>query len=464
MLYDKIKEYSDSGVYPFHMPGHKRLFKDDALPYQIDITEIYDFDNLHGATGCIKAVEEKAARIYSVNHVNILINGATGGILSAIRAMTNYGDKVIVARNCHKSVYNAIELCGLEAEYIMPMQNKEFGIFESILPEQVENKLKNNNAKLVILTSPTYEGVVSDIKSISEICKKYGAKLFVDEAHGAHFPFSQHFPQEAVSLGADAAVVSLHKTLPSLTQTALLLTNNNQLSKRFEKNLAIFETSSPSYVLMCSVEKCLDFLSDSKEKFLKYISNLKAFRHNCKKLSHLKIFIKTENIFDYDLGKIVISTRETNLCGSELSHILRTKYKIELEMAYTDYVIAMTSVCDTKDGFDRLSLALSEIDKQADKAHYSKNQYNYSEFLPQKAIKSSDICSIKELSVPFETSNGKISAEYVWAYPPGIPIVVSGEVIDDNVIGYINHLIQCGVEVYSTNGNLPNTINVIEFD
>lgn len=467
MLYNKIKKYSDSGVYPFHMPGHKRLFKDDILPYKIDLTEIYDFDNLHGATGCIKAVEEKAAKIYSVNHAKILINGATGGILSAIKAMTIYGDKVIVARNCHKSVFNAIELCGLEAEYILPKQNKEFGIFESILPEQVENKLKNNNAKLVILTSPTYEGVVSDIKLIADICKKYGAKLFVDEAHGAHFPFSTHFPQEAVSLDADAAVVSLHKTLPSLTQTALLLTNNHQLSKRFEKNLAIFETSSPSYVLMCSVEKCLDFVSDSKDIFLKYISNLKAFRHSCKKFKYLKIFTNTENIFDYDLGKIVISTRGTDMCGSELSHILRTKYKIELEMAYTDYVIAMTSVCDKKDGFDRLFLALSEIDIQIDnqayKAHNSKTCYNYSEFLPQKAIKSSDVCSMKELSVPFETSNGRISAEYVWAYPPGIPIVVSGEVIDNYIIEYINNLIKCGVEVCSTNGNLPNTINVIEF-
>lgn len=464
MLYDKLKKYSDGGTYPFHMPGHKRNLDDGIIPYKIDLTEIYDFDNLHCATGCIKDVENKAAQIYSVKYANILINGATGGILSAIRAMTNYGDKVIVARNCHKSVYNAIELCGLDAEYILPRQNKEFGIFSSILPEQVENNLKHTNAKLVIITSPTYEGVVSDIKSIAEICRKYGAKLFVDEAHGAHFPLSSFFPCEAVSLGADAAVVSLHKTLPALTQTALLLTDDCKLSKKIEKNLAIFETSSPSYVLMCSVEKCFNFIDENNEKILNYISNIKSFRDTCKKLRHLKLYEKIKSDCDYDLGKIVISTRGTNINGVELTNILRNAYKIELEMAYTDYVIAMTSVCDTKCGFDRLSKALIEIDSIIDKAHNIEPKYNFFESLPHKAIKSSVINSLQELTVPFELSSGKISAEYVWAYPPGIPLVVSGEVIDNNLIKLINHFSDCGVEVYSTNRNLPNAINVIEFD
>lgn len=464
MLYDKLKKYSESGIYPFHMPGHKRNIDDGVMPYKIDLTEIYDFDNLHCATGCIKDVQNKAAQIYSVKHANILINGATGGILSAIRAMTNYGDTVIVARNCHKSVYNAVELCGLNAEYILPYKNEEFGIFSSVSPEQVENKLQHTKAKLVIITSPTYEGIVSDIKSIAYICRKYGAFLFVDEAHGAHFQLSSFFPQEAVSLGADAAVVSLHKTLPALTQTALLLTDNNQLSKNFERNLAIFETSSPSYVLMSSVESCLNFIDENNDKISNYISNIKSFRNSCKMLKHLKLYEKTQNDFDYDLGKIVISTRGTNITGVELSNVLRTEYKIEIEMAYTDYVIAMTSVCDTKCGFDRLSKAMCEIDSQILKAYKFEAKYNFSECLPHKAIKSSEIDSSKEISISFELSSGKVSAEYIWAYPPGIPLVVSGEVIDNNLISLVNHLSECGVEVYSTNGNLPNAINVVEID
>lgn len=464
MLYDKLKDYSKSGVYPFHMPGHKRIALDDIIPYQIDLTEIYDFDNLHGASGCIKAVQEKAAKIYSVDYANMLVNGATGGILAAIRSLTNFGDKVFIARNCHKSVYNAVELCGLDAEYILPKQDDEFGIFMSVTPEQVENALKNNSARLVVVTSPTYEGIVSDIKSIADICHKYSAKLFVDEAHGAHFPFSSEFPTESVSLGADAAVVSLHKTLPSLTQTALLLTNDESLSHLFEKNLAVFETSSPSYILMSSVEICLDYIQNSSDRFYKYISNIKAFRHKCKKLKNLKIMNKPEYAFDYDIGKLVISTRNTDISGIELSQKLRQEYKIELEMAYSDYVIAMTSVCDSTEGFERLAKALFEIDSTIGDCNIINKTCNNISLLPDKVLKSCNINSKLELSIPLNNSVGKVSAEYVWAYPPGIPIVVAGELIDESIVNQINYLLNCGVEVYSTNGNLPNKINVIEFD
>lgn len=464
MLYDKLKDYSKSGIYPFHMPGHKRNFAESIIPYEIDLTEIYDFDNLHGANGCIKAVQEKAAKLYSVKYANMLVNGATGGILAAIRSLTNFGDKVIIARNCHKSVYNAVELFGIDAEYILPKQDDEFGIFMSVTPEQVENALKNSGAKLVVVTSPTYEGVVSDIKSIADICHKYNARLFVDEAHGAHFPFSSDFPTEAVSLGADVAVVSLHKTLPSLTQTALLLTNDESLSHTFEKNLTVFETSSPSYILMSSVEICLDYIQNSRDKFYKYISDIKAFRHKCKKLRHLKLMNKSDCAFDYDIGKLVISTKNIDISGVELSQKLRQEYKIELEMAYSDYVIAMTSVCDSTEGFKRLSKALNEIDATINNCAEINKAINYSSLLPEKIMKSGDINSKKELSVSLTNSEGKVSAEYVWAYPPGIPIVVAGELIDENIINQINYLIDCGVEVYSTNGNLPDTINVIEFD
>ena len=229
MLYDKLKKYSKSGVYPFHMPGHKRnpMLCDGIMPYGIDLTEIDGFDNLHNAEGCIFEVQNLAERLYNVKKAFLLVNGATGGILSAVRAMTNRGDKVIVARNSHKSVYNALELCGLEPEYIVPAVDDEFGINCSITPLQVEKAIvENPNTKLLIITSPTYEGVVSDIKEISRIAHLHNVSVLVDEAHGAHFPFSKSFPSEAVASGADAAVASLHKTLPSLTQTALLLTSN----------------------------------------------------------------------------------------------------------------------------------------------------------------------------------------------------------------------------------------------
>ena len=235
MLYDKLKNYSKSGIYPFHMPGHKRtdITEEGIIPYNIDITEIHDFDNLHSPNGVIYEIQKKAAKLYNAKNAFILINGSTGGILSAIRSMTNQGDKILMARNCHKSVYNAAELFNLNVDYIFPDTDSRYNILTSVSPYDIEDKLTKHNdeIRLVIITSPTYEGVVSDIKSISEICHKHGAKLLVDEAHGAHFPFSDSLPDEALNCGADAAVLSLHKTLPSLTQTALLITNDSELSE-----------------------------------------------------------------------------------------------------------------------------------------------------------------------------------------------------------------------------------------
>ena len=235
MLYDKLKNYSKSGIYPFHMPGHKRtdITEEGIIPYNIDITEIHDFDNLHSPNGVIDEIQKKSAKLYNAKNAFILINGSTGGILSAIRSMTNQGDKILMARNCHKSVYNSAELFNLNADYIFPDTDSRYNILTSVSPCDIEDKLTKHNdeIRLVIITSPTYEGVVSDIKSISEICHKHGAKLLVDEAHGAHFPFSDSFPDEALNCGADAAVLSLHKTLPSLTQTALLITNDSELSE-----------------------------------------------------------------------------------------------------------------------------------------------------------------------------------------------------------------------------------------
>ncbi len=468
MLYDKLKKYSNSGIYPFHMPGHKRNNTDisNILPYGIDLTEINGFDNLHNASGCIKELEQKTANAYSVNNAFLLVNGATGGILASIRAMTNYGDTIIMARNCHKSVYNAIEICGLNPVYVQPETDDEFGIFSSVAPSEIENQLiKNPNASLVILTSPTYEGVVSDIKAISKICKKYCVKLFVDEAHGAHFPFCKIFPEEAVKCGADAAVVSLHKTLPSLTQTALLLTDDINLSKKFEENLSVFETSSPSYILMSSIENCIEYICDNPKIFDTYADNLKNFNECVKSFETLKILcfgsdsINNHSFFNFDIGKIIISTAHIGINGTELANILREKYKIETEMAYGNYVLAMTSVCDTKEGFDRLSNALISIDKD----FVSNSKINKSKFkteIPKKQFNASQRYKYKAETVALSMTQGRTSLEYVWAYPPGVPLLVPGEIITDALIEEIAFLIKTNTEIFSNEKNMPESISV----
>lgn len=470
MLYDKLKKYSDSGIYPFHMPGHKRvnINPESTIPYNIDLTEIDGFDNLHNPSGCIRSVENKAEDLYCVKRAFLLVNGATGGILSSIRALTNFGDKVIMARNCHKSVYNAVELCGLRPKYILPDYDSEYGIFTSVSPNSLEALLKENtDARLVIITSPTYEGVASDIKSIAEICHRYNARLFVDEAHGAHFPFSDCFPNEAVKSGADVAVVSLHKTLPSLTQTALLLTNDAELTDSLRENLSVFETSSPSYILMSAIECCLDFISKNKSLFEIYKKNLSSFYASTKALGRLSVLYNdnafAEKCFDFDLGKIIISTKDIALSGTELAEILRNEYKIETEMAYNSYVIAMTSVCDKKEGFARLKNALLEIDKEYNNSETEKNK-TFIPKIPELKFFAGDRRRHKPDIIPFADAKGRVALEYVWAYPPGVPLIIPGEIIDDELISQINALTSSKTSINSTQNNMPKYISVVKSD
>ena len=464
MLFDKLKDYGKSGVYPFHMPGHKRQSINGDLPYEIDLTEIDGFDNLHNPHGCIKAVQDKAQLLYNAKRAYMLVNGATCGIMSAIGALTSRGDRVLIARNCHISVYRAVKLFGLKPEYILPEYAEENGVkhpvFGSIFPELIEDKLTQNpDISLVVLTSPTYEGVVSDIKSISEICKKHGARLFVDEAHGAHFPFNRAFPESAVDCGADISVVSLHKTLPSLTQTALLLTNDTDYDSALREQLAVFQTSSPSYVLMSSVESCLDYISENSSGFESYIKRLSEFEKSAKALNNLKLLFREDNnVYAYDRGKLVISTIGTSKSGTQLAEMLRNDYKIETEMSAEDYIIAMTSVCDTDEGFERLISALKAIDKRIEKAENCKNLNILS--LPQKACEPFE-CSDKSGKVLDITDcNGKISLEDVFAYPPGIPLIVSGEIVTDDIINQVKTLADNNISVQSTLGNAPHKLKV----
>ena len=470
MLYDKLKSYKDSGIYPFHMPGHKRndILNDGLIPYGIDLTEIEGFDNLHNACGCIREIEKKAEKLYRVNRAFLLVNGSTGGILSSIRSMTNFGDKIIVSRNCHKSVYNAIELCGLNPEYILPEYDENNCVFTSVSPHKLEELLRENpDTKLVIVTSPTYEGVVSDIKAIADICHKNRAMLFVDEAHGAHFPFSEKFPSEAVRCGADVAVVSLHKTLPSFTQTALLLTDNSELSDKLQENLSVFETSSPSYILMSAIENCLDYISENKNAFKTYTEKLEDFYCDTNSLDNLTVLYNDksfiEKCFDYDFGKIVISTADSNISGTELARILRDKYKLETEMSYTDYVIAMTSVCDSDEGFGKLKNALHKIDRTLNKNEKSHSNYNFYE-IPNRNFYSYQKNNFKAEKIPFQKAQGRASLEYIWAYPPGIPLIVPGEIITDKLINQINILLSNNIQINSTKKSMPDYIYAAEND
>ena len=460
-LYQKLEKYSKKDIVPLHMPGHKRNTKmlGTQLPYNIDITEIDGFDDLHHADGIIKNIQEKAQKIYNTKKSFLLINGTTCGILAGIRSFVKRNDKILVARNCHKSVYHAIELNELKPIYVMPKTNED-GINLEITPKEVRNKIKENpDVKLVVLTSPTYEGIISNIKEIVKICHENKIPVLVDEAHGAHLKFMNKTKElSAVDAGADIVVQSVHKTLPALTQTSLLHINGNMVNEeKLKHELSIFETSSPSYILMASIENCLDFLQQNENMFEKYEENLEYFYSKTKEIKKLEILKNKLTDQYFDDGKIVIITTKTNITGKELSEIFRKKYKIELEMSSVNYAIAMTSVCDSKENVERLINALIDIDAKLEIQKMPK--YEFENILPiiSKSIYEAEK-EDKFVKIDYRKVEGRISKEYMWVYPPGIPIITPGEIISKDIINLLEQISEAGLEIRTDNGTFPEVL------
>lgn len=434
-LYDKLYDYSNSGYYGFHMPGHKRqktfykkdLYTNVNLPYELDITEIDGFDDLHHAQGVLLEAQERAARLYHAEESHFLVNGSTAGILSAVMGAAEKGDTVLVARNCHKSVYHAISIHELNPVYLYPAFDEELHLNTEIQVQDVEDALEHHpDIRAVIIVSPTYDGVVSDIEAIAEAVHKKGLPLIVDEAHGAHFGFYRNFPENACQRGADIVIHSLHKTLPALTQTALLHINGERVDReKVRKYLHMLQTSSPSYVLMASMDECMELLEKhGSEMFDSYSVLLEKTRKSLKGLKNLQI-IRTER---YDVSKIIISTKNAAITGKELYKILLEEYHLQMEMAAADYVLAMTSVADTKEGMERLTNALFSIDNRVSRKPESFSAVPVS-VRAEAAYKIADAEFAMEgkKSMPWKESVGYISAEYAYLYPPGIPIIVPGE-------------------------------------
>lgn len=459
---DYIKSYTEKGHIPFHMPGHKRNIGFapylEAFGADFDMTEIYGMDDLHSPNGIILESMHKAERLWNSEKSFFLINGSTAGILSAIRACTHYGDEILVARNCHKSVYNAVELCGLKPSFILPEIIEDFSVYGSVSPDCILSELKKNrNIKLVVLTSPTYEGIISDIKSIAELAHMFGIPVLADEAHGAHLDLSEYFTGGAVRAGADIVVQSLHKTLPSLTQTGLLHVNSKLIdAKAVQKELSVFQTSSPSYILMSSIDECIENIQD-KTLFYSWKKNLDLFRLNIAGLKKLSVIDYTSrigeysNIFAFDRSKIVICTEKTNISGLKLADVLRQNYGIETEMSAKGYVIAMTSVADSLESFERLADALIDIDRRLLPVA-RKNEHTLITEIPEKAENISEASSESFRNIYYKNAVNKVSAEHIWIYPPGIPIIAPGEVICDDTVRVIETAV-------NNNMNLQHTLS-----
>lgn len=460
-LYDKLKTYRDSDYYGFHMPGHKRNLdmSGGVAAYGIDITEIEGFDDLHHAEGLLKDAQRRAARVWHADETHFLVNGSTVGILSAIAGVTNKGDSILVARNCHKSVYHAIYMNELVPVYLYPGFDEELQLNTEISVQDVRRALKRYpQIRAVVIVSPTYDGVVSDVAAIAEAAHEMGVPLIVDEAHGAHFGFHPYFPENSNRKGADIVIHSVHKTLPALTQTAILHMNGELVDReRVRRYLHMLQSSSPSYVLMASIEACVDMLECKREEmFSRYVKVLEKTRKCLTELKHIRLSEPVSGDGGcYDRSKIVLSAAGTDMTGQELYAELLDRYHLQLEMRAGTYVLAMTSVGDTEDGMRRLVDAVREIDAKPPgdlpQSASDAESLSVSGRLPvtEMVYTCAQVMRLRDAAyakkrmdndaegsvryVPWEESEGYISTEYAYLYPPGIPLIVPGERITREV-------------------------------
>lgn len=500
LLINRLAAYARSDMYPFHMPGHKRRtgpedsFMNSCVdsftnPFAVDITEIEGFDNLHHPEGILKDSMKWAADVYGADQTYYMINGSTGGILAAVCGSVPRGGRILVSRNCHKSVYHGICLNQLKTSYVYPQEIEGLGIQGGITAEDVDRMLNRYmDTQAVLIVCPTYDGIVSDIEAIARIVHRAGLPLIVDEAHGAHFRYDAMFPVSALDLGADVVIQSVHKTLPSLTQTALLHIKCNRPDggcyadrERIDRYIHMVQSSSPSYVLMASIENSIYQMEQTDTA--PYGKQLHRLRRRLGQMRHLRLadtgLIGQAGIRDLDISKIVVSTRGTCLypaedgltgfTGAQLDDILRREYHLEMEMCGADYVTAITTVMDSGEGLERLGDALTRIDSQLTDAGYkpdgrSGDQKSVYSMRCDTAMSMGEAMEENMASVGLEDSAGCISGEFVYIYPPGIPIVAPGEWISRPILEVILEYRDKGLPVQGPADQSLRTIRVVQKD
>ena len=476
-LIEFIKAHRDKERASFHMPGHKgkAFFKENGyedfvdLMIDGDLTEIEGADNLFKAESILREIMNRYKAMYTAKQAFMLVGGSSAGILASVLSVISKGDTLIMASNCHKSVYNALMLSGGKAVFVAPEALKDYGLAGEVSASRIEEALiKNPEAKAVLITSPNYYGVCSDIKKISEIVHKHGKILIVDEAHGAHLAFMDKIMPSsdkgrnesskvqklaAEASGADIVILSTHKTLASFTQTAILLVCSDRVDvDTFANNLQILQSSSPSYILMASLDMNARIIEEAGTTlFTKWQSDLDYAYGRLRKIQGLEL-LETELL---DRTKLVFGLREIGISGYELDALLRER-GIFCELSDSRFVMAMSGIGSKRKDYELLISVLSEIAEGACESGRKRVSREDDEIvLMDELYRHGEI-----FDVPSETERlalreceGKISAQALIPYPPGIPIVVPGEHIDAEKIKVLEKLYKDGVSVIGLDEN-----------
>lgn len=448
-IIDSLNNYISLNKQPWHMPGHKRKHKSitsesvsDVKRFSVqevlnqirlmDMTEVPGVDDLHNPTEMIRESMDELKAVYNSAASFYLVNGSTSGIHAAIAAYGNCG--IIAADNCHKSVANITNLLNIKVSYLETRQNLKYPSIRGCVKKETLEKacIDNPEAGAVIITSPTYEGLVSNIKEIAEVTHRYGKVLIVDEAHGAHLPFMKR-ELSGIYSGADIVVQSLHKTLEAFTQTAIIHVMKEELVEKVRKNLSVFMSSSPSYILLASMEQAI--ANADGYDFINYKKDLLKFREKCSNLDNLNLLSEEDAVdmgaLTSDVTRIIILTHKVS--GSVLEKLLDREGNIVCEMSGLDYVCLISTYMDQKKDFDHLYETLKKVDELLD-------EYPCYEDNDKKHLSGED----KDYQNQVIPEIGRIVSEDIYVYPPGIPIVKKGEAITKELYSEMSELVRSG--------------------
>ena len=475
-LFDALRAYVSNGVVPFHVPGHKQGRIGDAEfldfiganAFQIDLTCMEDLDTLSNPKTSIMAAEQLAAEAFSADHAFFLCNGTSSGIQAMIIAACQPGDKILVPRNAHKSVIGGIILSGAEPVYIQPELNDYLGIAMGITPEAVSAAIvENPGAKALFIINPTYYGVASDLRQIVEICHQHGLLVLVDEAHGGHFGFHESLPLTAMQAGADISAVSTHKLTGSMTQSSLLLMKDNDYLKpsRLKSVLNLAQTTSPSYILMASLDTSRRMMAlHGREMVQRSIELAEWARDQLRDISGFYALgadlIGKPGFFANDPTKLAISARSLGISGYEFERILRQEKQVQVELSDFYNALFLFSIGDDEQTVMRMVEACRYVADTYNQ-HILLNVEATMPPIPELIVSPRFAYYSETVSIPFEEAEGEISAEMVMAYPPGIPVLCPGERVSWEIIRYIQTMREANLNIQGTEDPEVNFLKVL---
>ncbi len=461
-LFSGLLKHIKKNPVQFHIPGHKKgngmapefreFIGDNAL--SMDLINIAPLDDLHQPKGIIKEAQDLAAEAFNADHTFFSVQGTSGAIMTMIMSVCGPGDKIIVPRNVHKSIMSAVILSGAIPIFIHPEIDKVLGISHGISIHSVESALEQHpDAKALLVINPTYFGVSADLKSIVDIAHSYHIPVLVDEAHGVHIHFHDELPLSAMQAGADMAATSVHKLGGSMTQSSILNVKGNLVSyKRVQAVLSMLTTTSTSYLLLASLDVARKELATRGKELLDHTIQLaNSIRKQINEIEHLTCvgeeILETEAAYDYDPTKLIISVKNLGLSGNDVEIWLRAHYNIEVEMSDLYNILCIITTGDTEKEADILVSALKHL---ADERYFLAEKIDTKVLLPNiplLAVSPRDAFYSETELVPFDDSEGRVIAEFIMVYPPGIPIFIPGEIITEDNLRYIKKNMEAGLPV-----------------